>query len=120
LTSKTPLPITYARCTLTPKLAGLATGASVSAPQAARTALLRAVSTVTSDELRADIDELWNQVRLVSLIHHRLDGSADPVQLVDLRETLVLVSVVGNSFASKLGEPPWSDPVLRLSRDLPR
>ncbi|OWV05227.1 hypothetical protein B5D80_18445 [Micromonospora wenchangensis] len=87
--------------------------------EAARASLLRAVNAVSNPELAEEIINLWQQVRLVELMHHRLGGDTDPDLLKDLREAVILTSLVANSLASKLGDPVWTDPPLKLSRDLP-
>ncbi|GIE92094.1 hypothetical protein [Actinoplanes regularis] len=87
--------------------------------QAAHSSLLRAVNGAADPELVREIIDLWQQVRLVELIHHRLNGDLDPALLKDLREAVILTRVVAISLTSKLGNPVWTDPPLVLSRDLP-
>lgn len=86
--------------------------------EAAQSALLRAINTVSNPQLAKDIIDLWQQIRLLELIHYRLDGGADPDLLDDMREAVILANVVANGLTSKLGAPVWTDPPLKLSRDL--
>jgi hypothetical protein len=86
--------------------------------QTAHSSLLRAVNAVSDPDLATEIIDLWQQVRLVELIHHRLAGDTDPDLLVEMREAVILTNVVAISLTSKLGDPVWTDPPLVLSRDL--
>jgi hypothetical protein len=88
--------------------------------EAAHSALLRAVNAVSDPNLATEIVDLWQQVRLVELIHHKLNGDGDPDLLADMREAVILTAVVANSLTLKLGNPVWTDPPLKLSRDLPK